>query len=80
MSTAHLDALDRARNFKGANMTRLSIPENENHHYCGAGLDFIMLLADAKYIARQAGSYTEEQRVMLFNVIAVLQCAIHEGM
>lgn len=29
MSTADLDALDRARNFKGANMSRLEMPENE---------------------------------------------------
>ena len=63
-SAADLDASDRVANFA----------------ISGAGLDYVMLLADAKYIARKAGTYTEAQRISIFNTIAVLQCAIREEM
>lgn len=71
-------------------MTRLTIPldqmqdvfESEPHYtpHVNVGLDYVMMLADAKYIAKNAGNYTEAQRVSIFNTIAVLQCAIREEM
>jgi hypothetical protein len=61
-------------------MSRLEYFDEPKLKINHAGLDYVMLLADAKYIARKAGDYTEDERISIFNTIAVLQCAIKENM
>jgi hypothetical protein len=59
-------------------MSRLEYFDEPKLKINNANLDYVILLADAKYIARKAGTYTEAERVSIFNTIAILQCAVKE--